>query len=185
MHIKDCEHLSFNNNNRLAWLRGFLPSGFQNILKKHRLSQQKLYKLAHDIRKRLLNEFKAHIWSPRCNLYKEWINSQLTTYKQYCLNKTLHTSSLVNTLNWEPDYALDDIDTPNLPLVNKDYKDRTIMSRLDKISWSINIVNSCIRESINDGIKCSWKYFRQDIKKVVSSRKTTTTTDIHLTDRKR
>ena len=123
---------------------GFTPFSFQTILKKQRLPQHKLHKLAHSIRKKLLTEFRTHIWSPRCDLYKNWMDLQPTTYKQFCLNKVSPATRIVNTINRKPDYTLDDPDTPVTTIVNKDYKNQTVLNHYDKVAWTINIVNNCV-----------------------------------------
>ena len=91
IHIKDNDNLSLPFNNRLAWLRGLIPASFNNILRKHRLSLNKLIKFAHTIRKRILSEFKSNIWLPRCERYKKWMDTQPSTYKQFCLTRQQQT----------------------------------------------------------------------------------------------
>ena len=191
IHIKDNDNLSSPFNNRLAWLRGLIPANFNSVLRKHRLSPNKLNNLAHTIRKKILSEFKTDIWLPRCEYYKKWMETQPCTYKQYCLNKQrtpTHRRQSNTAITPQPDPDnLDPDDTDSMqPTFKLDHKHRTILTAHDKKNWATNITSTIIRDHINGSSKCQWKINNTKIKSMVRSRKTDkSTTDIHLTDRAR
>src|SRR5436190_21010593 len=113
------------------------PASFNNILRKHRLSPNKLIKFAHTIRKRILSEFKSNIWLPRCERYKRWMDTQPSTYKQFCLTKQqsqTHRRQIRTAIPPQPDPDnLDPDDTePTQPSFKLDHKMRTILSAQDK-----------------------------------------------------
>src|SRR5436190_19822968 len=105
------------------------------------------------------------------------------TYKQYCLNKALVPPRRNTAL--DPTRALDpdNLDDHEPIIINRDYKNRTILNRHDKYEWATDITKSTILDRITNGILSTWRTGSTIIKRIVSSRKTVTTTDIHLTDR--
>ena len=193
LHIKDNLNITSTFNNRLAWLRGFLPANFPTaISRKHKLSSSKLTKIAHSIRKKLIEEFKSNIWLPRCVLYKKWMDSQQTSYKQFCINKQnsstyrRRTNTSATLQHDISDPFLDDQATTQPTTFNYDHKHRAILTAQDKKTWASNITHSIIKDRINNGIKCKWLCSSSLIKNIVRSRKTIKqTTDIHPTDRDR
>ena len=115
------------------------------------------------------------------------MNTQPTTYKQYCENKKLmltrqrHNHHPIAHHLQDPD-NLDDDTTQQL--TKRDHKNRIIIAPHNKRAWVSNIVSTIISNHIQKGETCQWKITSANIKKIVRSRKSKhTTTDIHSTDR--
>jgi hypothetical protein len=178
-HITKCNFITNTCENKIAWVKGFLPNEFSSVIRKKIKGRNKTLTLAHWIHKSIIKKFKQGIWSERCELYKRWMDTKSMPYHQYChshrtnnINKRrtiqhIHHSRLTQDPSRDDD---DDLDTYMGTMGDTIGSTQKKQAKLNKQDWSTQRTNSTIT-NIAAGIRHTWTASNDSIKKIVRSRR--------------